>query len=109
MPYLNIILGNLHYYVDSLFDVLIEYYHLGVQTNKTIFYDIEKNETLYWQLLGLDDKGKNVTAKEITETNYKEIIFNNYEGNAIKNVIKQAIEEMKKKKNSTKLLQENNT
>lgn len=30
MPYLEIVLGNLHYYVDAMFDVLIEYYHMGI-------------------------------------------------------------------------------
>lgn len=98
MPYLNIILGNLHYYVDTMFDVLIEYYHMGVENNRIIFYDIEKEEMLYWKVLGLDEKGKKVDIKEITEENYKKIIFNEYEGNAVKNVVKEAIKEMKKKK-----------
>lgn len=98
MPYLDVILGNLHYYVDTMFDVLIEYYHMGIENNKIIFYDIEKEEMNYWRLLGLDEKGKKVNAKEITEENYKKIIFNEYEGNAVKNVVKQAIKEMRKKK-----------
>lgn len=98
MPYLNIILGNLHYYIDTMFDVLIEYYHMGVENNRIIFYDIEKEEMLYWETLGLDEKGKKIDIKEITEENYKRIIFNEYEGNAVKNLVKQAIEEMKKRK-----------
>lgn len=98
MPYLNIILGNLHYYIDTMFDVLIEYYHMGIGDNRIIFYDIEKEEMLYWKTLGLDDKGKKIDIKEITEENYKKIIFNEYEGNAVKNVVKQAIEEMRKKR-----------
>lgn len=98
MPYLNIILGNLHYYVDTMFDVLIEYYHMGVENNRIIFYDIEKEEMLYWKTLGLDEKGKKIDEKEITEDNYKKIIFNEYEGNTVKNVVKQAIKEMRKKK-----------
>ena len=98
MPYLNIILGNLHYYVDAMFDALIEYYHMGIESNRIIFYDIEKEEMLYWKVLGLDEKGKKVEGKEITEENYKKIIFNEYEGNAVKNVVKQAIKELKEKK-----------
>ena len=97
LPYLNIILGNLHYYVDAMFDALIEYYHMGIESNRIIFYDIEKEEMLYWKVLGLDEKGKKVEGKEITEENYKKIIFNEYEGNAVKNVVKQAIKELKEK------------
>lgn len=100
MPYLNIILGNLHYYVDTMFDVLIEYYHMGIENNRIIFYDIEKEEMLYWEMLGLDEKGKKVDVKEITEENYKKIIFNEYEGNKVKNVVKQAIKEIRNKKES---------
>lgn len=37
MPYLNVILGNLHYYVDAMFDILIEYYHLGFEDNHNVF------------------------------------------------------------------------
>ncbi len=81
-----------------MFDVLIEYYHMGVENNRIIFYDIEKDEMLYWEALGLDEKGREVDIKEITEENYKKIIFNEYEGNAVKNVVKQAIKEMRKKK-----------
>jgi hypothetical protein len=81
-----------------MFDLLIEYYHLGIETNKTVFYHVEKEEMRYWDLLGLDDKGKKIETKSITEQNYKEILFNGYEGNAVKNIVKQAIAEMKKKK-----------
>jgi len=34
MPYLEIVLGNLHYYVDAMFDVLIEYYHMGIEIGR---------------------------------------------------------------------------
>lgn len=98
MPYLNIILGNLHYYIDAMFDLLIEYYHLGIERNQYIFYDVQKEEMRHLNLLGLDEKGKKVNSKEITEVNYAQIIFNEYEGNAVKNIVKQAIDNMKKKK-----------
>lgn len=99
MPYLEIVLGNLHYYVDAMFDVLIEYYHMEIANNRLIFYDIEKEEILYWKNLGLDEKGKKVEEKEITQENYKKLLFNEYEGNSVKNVVKQAISEIKNKKN----------
>ena len=98
MPYLEIVLGNLHYYVDAMFDVLIEYYHMGIANNRIIFLDIEKEEILYWKNLGLDEKGKKVKEKEITQENYKKLLFNEYEGNSVKNVVKKAINEIKNKK-----------
>ena len=65
----------------------------------TGLYDIEKEEILYWENLGLDEKGKKVEEKEITQENYKKLLFNEYEGNSVKNVVKQAINEIKNKKN----------
>ena len=97
MPYLDIILGNLHYYIDAMFDLLIEYYHLGIKKNQYIFYHVQKEEVRYWNILGLDEKGKKITPQEITELNYSTIIFNDYEGNAIKNVVKEAIANMERK------------
>ena len=92
MPYLEIVLGNLHYYVDAMFDVLIEYYHMGIANNRIIFFDIEKEEILYWKNLGLDEIGK-------TQENYKKLLFNEYEWISVKNVVKKAINEIKNKKN----------
>lgn len=97
MPYLNVILGNLHYYVDAMFDILIEYYHLGFEDNHNVFYHIQKEEMKHWDLLGLDEKGRKIKAQEITDTNYSAIIFNDYKGNAIKNIINQAIADMARK------------
>ena len=94
MPYLNVILGNLHYYIDAMFDLLIEYYHLEIEHNNNIFYHVQKEEMQYWNCLGLDDKGKKIVSREIDASNYAEIIFNNYEGNAIKNMVQQAIANM---------------
>ena len=82
-----------------MFDVLIEYYHMGIANNRIIFFDIEKEEILYWKNLGLDEKGKKVKEKEITQENYKKLLFNEYEGNSVKNVVKKAINEIKNKKN----------
>lgn len=94
MPYLNVILGNLHYYIDAMFDLLIEYYHLEIEHNHNIFYHAQKEEIQYWNCLGLDDKGKKIVSREIDASNYAEIIFNNYEGNAIKNMVQRAIANM---------------
>lgn len=49
--------------------------------------------------MGLDEKGKKVKEKEITQENYKKLLFNEYEGNSVKNVVKKAINEIKNKKN----------
>ena len=94
MPYLHVILGNLHYYVDAMFDVLIEYYHLGIERNQTVFYHIQKEELQYWRLLGLDDKGRKLSPISISEQNFMEIIFNGYEGNSIKNSVNKTIAEL---------------
>lgn len=98
MPYLEIILGNLHYYVDSIFDVLIEYYQLGFENNKNIFFHIEREELVYYNRLGLDKSGKSVAEKTIDSFNYKDLLFNGYEGNSVKNVFKLAIEIYKKER-----------
>lgn len=97
MPYLNIILGNLHYYIDAMFDLLIEYYHLGIKQNQYIFYHVQKTEMIHLNLLGLDEKGKKIAPQTITESNYSTIIFNGYEGNAIKNVVREAIASIERK------------
>ena len=47
----------------------------------------------------MDEKGKKVEEKEITQENYKKLLFNEYEGNSVKNVVKKAINEIKNKKN----------
>ncbi len=97
MPYLNIILGNLHYYIDTMFDLLIEYYHLGIKQNQYIFYHVQKTEMMHLNLLGLDEKGKKIEPQAITELNYSAIIFNGYEGNVIKNVAREVIASMERK------------
>ncbi len=43
-------------------------------------------------------KEKRLKKKEITQENYKKLLFNEYEGNSVKNVVKQAISEIKNKK-----------
>ena len=37
-------------YVDTMFDVLIEYYHMGIKNNKIIFRNVEKEEMLHWEM-----------------------------------------------------------
>ena len=77
-----------------MFVLLIEHYHLEIEHNHNIFYHVQKEEMQYWNCLGLDDKGKKIVSREIDASNYAEIIFNNYEGNAIKNMVQQAIANM---------------
>lgn len=99
MPYLHVILGNLHYYLDAMFDVLIEYYHLGIDRNQSIFFHIQKEELRYWNILGLDDKGKKISSVPISDLNLMEMVFNGYEGNTVKNSVNQAIAKMKAEQN----------
>lgn len=56
MPYLSIIIENLHFYVDVLFDTLIEYYHLGLLKHTSIYKDILSKETSYYAKLGINIK-----------------------------------------------------
>lgn len=93
MPYISIILSNLHYYTDALLDTVMEYYHIGITDNQTIFFKLMIDELTYFKELGisLDKKNKKFTSKEITEENFNYIIFNSYEGNVVKNAIHEAI------------------
>ena len=50
MPYLNVILGNLHYYIDAMFDLLIEYYHLEIEHNHN------RNLLRYYPLLSASNR-----------------------------------------------------
>ena len=56
MPYLSIIIENFHFYVDVLFDTLIEYYHLGLLNHTSIYKDILSKETSYNAKLGINIK-----------------------------------------------------
>lgn len=91
MPYLNVILGNLHYYLDCLMNTLMEYYYLGYESSSTIYFLLEKNEMMYHKLLGQDSKAKNTKAVEITEDNYKKILFNGYVGSLIKKAVQEGL------------------
>lgn len=59
--------------------------------------DISKEELKYWQILGLDDKGRKIESVKINEENFCQLAFNNYEGNVVKNALADALEEYLKK------------
>lgn len=89
MPYLSIILGNLHYYVDCMMNTLMEYFLLGYRDNHTVYFNIEKEEMIYYNYLGLDEKGKLSSPVEITKDNYSRVLFNYYDGEKVKKQIQE--------------------
>ena len=97
MPYLSIIIENLHFYVDVLFDTLIEYYHLGLLKHTSIYKDILSKETSYYAKLGINIKSTKQKEKqqiiEINKQNALELILNGYSGNTVKKALNQVIED----------------
>lgn len=89
MPYRNLLIENLHFYVDTLFNTLIEYYFLDLTNNDSIYMNIRCEETLYHEKLGFPVRNKKEKFKtvELTENNALELIFNGYNGNWIKKEI----------------------
>lgn len=111
MPYLSIIIENLHYYVDVLFDTLIEYYHFGLVKHTSIYRDILSKETSYYAKLGINIKSTKSKEKQqvipISKENALELILNGYSGNAVKKALNQVIEEQRNEvlmKSSSSLL-----
>lgn len=93
MPYRDMIVENLHFYVDVLMDTLIEYYHLGLLDHSSIYRKILSEEANYYVTLGMSMNKKNKPSNiSITENNALQIIFNDYSGNAIKKAIDRVIE-----------------
>lgn len=87
LPYIEVILENLHFYVDTLFQTLIEYYHIGMTDNESIYLDIMTNEMNYYFSLGVEiDKKKKMKSKQFLKENALTLIFNGYSGDLIKKV-----------------------
>ena len=100
MPYRDIIIENLHYYVDVLIDTLIEYYNIGIITHTSIYKNILNEQANYYVTLGtpLNKKSK-ATAIQLTADNALEMIFNEYSGNPIKKAIDHALEKNRNEHN----------
>ena len=98
MPYRDMIVENLHFYVDVLLDTLIEYYHIGLLNHTSIYKNICIEEAEYYVSLGipLNGNGKQ-TAIAISEDNALKLIFNGYSGNTVKKAISRVIEDKRKK------------
>lgn len=97
MPYRNIIIENLHYYVDVLFDTLIEYYHVGLLNHTSIYNDILIREKNHYIKLGINIRPKEKKSViQLNKENALKLIFNGYNGNSIKKAINQVIEDNKK-------------
>jgi hypothetical protein len=97
MPYRDIIVENLHYYVDVLLDTLMEYYHFDMLNHESIYRDILSKEMDYYKTLGVPfDKKAKQTIIQITNDNALKLIFNEYNGN----FVKKAIDKVAKKNKS---------
>ena len=102
MPYRDSIVENLHFYIDTLLDFLIEYYHLGIINHDSIYRDILNDEAIHISKLGkslVNDK-KKIENIEITEENALDLIFSGYRGNFVKKAISEAIRRHSNTENS---------
>lgn len=110
LPYRNMIIENLHYYVDTLLDTIIEYYNIGMSDHQSIYKDIINEEMKYYTRLGVDLKknNKKVTNKLVDSENALSLIFNGYSGNIVKKAISR-VELNAQKREHEKAIQEHNT
>ncbi len=100
MPYRDIIVENLHYYVDVLIDTLIEYYYTGLLNHASIYKNILSKEASHYALLGISmNKKSKSTTIQLTEENALQLIFNGYNGNMVKKSINRVINEKRKSNN----------
>lgn len=97
MPYLKIIIENLHFYVDALLDTLIEFYHLNLFDHSTIYKYISSRELKHQLALGFSiksHKSKEINKEiKIDKQNALELILNGYRGNFIEKVFDMAVTE----------------
>ncbi|MBC8596884.1 hypothetical protein [Qingrenia yutianensis] len=73
MPYINTIIENLHFYVDTIFDKLIHYYKNGIFSTSDILTHMKNIEYRYQKTLGRGKK-KN-TSIALTKENYLDMIL----------------------------------
>lgn len=101
MPYRDIIVENLHYYVDVLIDTLIEYYRIGLLNHASIYKKILSEEVSYYVSLGVPmNKKSKINTIELTEDNALQLIFNGYNGNMVKKAIDRAISKKQESNNT---------
>lgn len=89
MSYRDIIVENLHFYVDALFDTIIEYYHLGMKNHASIYKDILNKELEHHHKLGMSlrNSKKKQEVIALNETNVLDLVFNGYRGKRINRLI----------------------
>ena len=105
LPYRTIIVENLHYYVDTLLDTLIEYYCIGIREHSSIFKHIMHEQVNHYRLLGAPvAKNEKQQIVQLTKENALQLIFNGYSGNLIKKTVEKVLEDNKKKFSETKTL-----
>lgn len=101
MPYRDMLVENLHFYVDVLIDTLIEYYHIGLLNHSSIYRNILSAEANYYVTLGMPvNKKEKPSNIQLTEENALLFIFNGYSGNTIKKAIDRVVMERRKPENT---------
>ena len=97
MPYRDTIIENLHFYLDTLMDTIVEYYHIGLLDHESIYRNIMLEETEHYIKLGVPVKTpkQKQNVIQITADNALELFFNGYRGNMIKNAISRIAESKK--------------
>ena len=71
-PYIDIIVQNLHYYVDSLIDTINLYAGKGYSSIKTIYTALQQKE--YQYLLALEKKESDGSPKKV-EDDYVSVVL----------------------------------
>ena len=93
MPYRDLLVENLHFYVDSLLETLMQYYLRGYRNNNNIYRDIMISENSHYLKLGLPilNKKEKFNSKSFTEENVIELVYNGFNGNQLKKIIENII------------------
>lgn len=73
-PYIDIIVQNLHYYVDTLVDTINLYACNGYHSINTIYTALQQKEYRY--TLSLEEKGSDGKSQKI-DTDFAEVILGN--------------------------------
>ena len=72
-PYMNIIVQNLHYYVDLLIDTIIQCANKGYDSLDTIYYYIQQKEYRY--ILLLEEVDGNKKTKKIDTSDFSSVVL----------------------------------
>lgn len=72
-PYIDIIVQNLHHYVDVLIDTINLYAYIGYRSIDTIYTVLQQNEYKY--IISLEEKSNDGSLKTVTNDNFAAIVL----------------------------------